>query len=464
MKKINILLLEDSRLDADLIRKELEEEGLCFNLTRIETETDFIKHVKKGIYDIILSDYNLPQFDGLTALQITQELDPSLPFIIVTGSLSEEVAAQCIQRGAWDYVVKERLFRLSSSINKCLALNVARTSSRQAEETRKKYDFIINTVNIPMSLINLEYEYEAVNEAYCRMLILERENIIGRTIFDIWPNRESADKIKRMLDACFRGKEIKEADWIEIPGGTTRFREIHFFPYRNEAGEITHAVIVSYDITDLKQAEQKIKNSLEEKEVLIKEIHHRVKNNLQIISSMLHMQSRYIPDKSSLGFFLDSVNRVKSMALIHENLYQSHDLNNVNFSRYLDKLISNLFLVFHFDDKKITFKKILQEDISININLAVPAGLIINELLSNSLKYAFPEGKNGFILLEMKFADKTYHLTIEDNGIGLPEGFDYRNSNTLGLLLVHALVRQIHGEMEIARDPGTKFTIHFPEF
>ncbi|MBN1948525.1 MAG: response regulator, partial [Candidatus Cloacimonetes bacterium] len=138
MKKINILLLEDSKVDADMIRKELEEEGLCFNLTRIETENDFIRHVKNGGYDIILSDYNLPQFDGLSALQITQDLAPSLPFIIVTGSLSEEVAAQCIQRGAWDYVVKERLFRLSSSINKCLALNIAKTSSQQAEETRKK--------------------------------------------------------------------------------------------------------------------------------------------------------------------------------------------------------------------------------------------------------------------------------------------------------------------------------------
>jgi two-component system, sensor histidine kinase ChiS len=232
---------------------------------------------------------------------------------------------------------------------------------------------------------------------------------------------------------------------------------------RDSQGNPTRMIGTISDITDQKTASQKLKNSLLEKEVLLKEIHHRVKNNLQIISSLINLQSRYVEDEDILNIFLESRIRIQSMALIHENLYQSESLAKINFYSYVKTLTSYLFHSYELDNN-VKYKINVEEDISLNINTAVPCGLIINELVSNAFKYAFPEGEEGMVNIEFKSKPKEYYiLRVSDNGIGLPEDIKPENSASLGLNLVRILVNQLDGEIDIVRDNGTSFEIRFME-
>lgn len=220
-------------------------------------------------------------------------------------------------------------------------------------------------------------------------------------------------------------------------------------------------LVINNDITKRKKVEYKIKASLKEKETLLKEIHHRVKNNLQIISSLLDLQERYVKnDPIAVNVLKESKNRVMSMAMIHEMIYKSKDLSHINFSEYIRNLISNIFQSYGANSSITSVKNI--EQIYLNIETAVPLGLIISELISNSLKYAFPEDKKGEILVSLT-KDEKFELTISDNGIGLPEEIDFNTESTLGLKLVRSLINQVDGTIQLDRTKGTKYTITFHE-
>ena len=206
--------------------------------------------------------------------------------------------------------------------------------------------------------------------------------------------------------------------------------------------------------------EEKIKASLKEKEVLLKEVHHRVKNNMQIISSMLGLQSTYVKNEYFNDVLKDCQNRIKSMALIHEKLYQSDNMARIIISEYVDTLLSYLKNSYTSNNISINYKML--KNISFNLDIAIPLGLIINELITNSLKHAFLKDKQGNIDLSInKIDENTYMLMIKDNGIGLPNNFDINNTNTLGLQLVKVLVEQINGILEINNDNGATFKITF---
>ena len=340
MKHLKILMLEDSKLDAELIKKELIKENFEFDTRRVETKEDFIREIQSYQPDLVLSDYSLPQFDGITALSIAIEYAPETPIIIVTGSLSEETAAECIKSGAWDYVVKERLFRLNSVIKNAMNLKTEKDKIARIEANRKKYEFMINTFTVPLALIDRYYRYEAVNDAFCIMQNMPRKLIIGNSVSDVW-DKEHFEAILKNLDKAFSGETIHTERWLETKAYGKRYMNIEYIPYYT-ASEISHVIVSSYDITERKKSEDIVIASLKEKEVMLKEIHHRVKNNLQIISSLLHMQLSFIKDPKSLQLYIESINRVKSMALIHENLYQSENLDDVNFKNYTKRLIMQL--------------------------------------------------------------------------------------------------------------------------
>ena len=214
------------------------------------------------------------------------------------------------------------------------------------------------------------------------------------------------------------------------------------------------------DITDTKEAEEKIKKSLEEKNVLLQEIHHRVKNNMQIISSLLSLQSSHIDKEKTLNILNESQGRIKAMAMVHEKLYQSKNFDNINFEDYIKSLIMQLESSYHID-KTLIKTKINVEDVYLDINTAIPCGLIINELISNIIKHAFNESEKGNINVKFSRRGINYILSVKDDGIGLPSKIDIKNTDTLGLKLVNALVNQLEGTMEINRNNGTQFMIKF---
>jgi len=217
------------------------------------------------------------------------------------------------------------------------------------------------------------------------------------------------------------------------------------------------------DITGRKQAEEQIKASLKEKEVLLKEIHHRVKNNLQIISSMLNLQAKSIKDPKALEMFRESQNRVRSIALVHEKSYQFKGLSRLDFSDHVRSLVSHLFRSYGVHSDRIALR-IHVEDVYLGIDTAIPCGLIINELVSNSLKHAFPEGKGEISIDLQRQHDDHYMLVVRDNGDGLPKDLDFRNTETLGLQLVNTLTDQIGGSIELGSSAGTEVKVTFTDF
>src|SRR5664280_2568369 len=243
---------------------------------------------------------------------------------------------------------------------------------------------------------------------------------------------------------------------------------IYLTAYRNEEilerAKLTepYAYIVKpFEEREIIAKNEFLKKSLKEQEILLREIHHRVNNNMQIISSLLSLQSTQVKDERDLDLFIDSLNRVKSMAKVHERLYQSDDLSSIKFAEYGSSMLTDLFSS-HRTSPGIRLKVDI-EDVSFNMETAIPCGLIINELVSNSLKYAFPDGQGEINVSLMNYQGNKFCLTISDNGIGIPLDMDFKNTKSLGFRLTNNLTQQLEGEILLDRSNGTKFQIIFEE-
>lgn len=218
---------------------------------------------------------------------------------------------------------------------------------------------------------------------------------------------------------------------------------------------------IAIDETERKSIEDRLRASLEEKEILLREIHHRVKNNMTVIYSLLDLQSKFAYERHDRQMLNDAKARIKAMALIHEKLYRSPNLAKIDFSDYLRDILNNIFMSYVQDPGRIALK-IEVHDIALVIDDAIPCGLIINELVSNTLRHAFPEGRKGEITVGMRSYDNDMiELIVEDNGIGLPSDLDSRKKASMGLGLVDALVNQLHGKIELHKEEGTRFRITF---
>lgn len=272
-----------------------------------------------------------------------------------------------------------------------------------------------------------------------------------KKIHDIVPS-ELSSQIAFYLDRVFGTGSMQIFDFQIQRNGKKYDYEARFVANGDD-----EVLVIFRDITERRQAEEAKKN-----EMLLKEIHHRIKNNLQVISSLLYLQSKDIKDKDVLEMFKESQNRVKSMALAHEKLYRSKDMERVDTGEYIKDLANYLFQSYSIDSKVIGLN-IKAENILLGIDVAIPCGFIINELITNSLKHAFPDGRKGELCIDFHSENNKFILAIGDNGIGLPEDLDIRNTETLGLKLVTTLVEQIRGNIELDRSNGTKFKITFKE-
>ncbi len=300
-----------------------------------------------------------------------------------------------------------------------------------------------------------------MNDSCLAWLGYQRHEVIGHSTLDLslWRNYDDRMEIAgRLSDEraitgiektfCTKSREERDAlisaELIELSGEPC-------------------VVWIAYDITERKRADERIKNSLREKEVLLQEIHHRVKNNLQVISSLLNLQSGYIKDPVVKELFRESQDRVKSMALIHEKLYKSTDLARIDFSEYVHSLTQMLFQSYRATRGDIQLKSQV-EPVFLDIDTAVPVGLMLNELVSNSLKHAFPTGGPGTIFIDLEPRSKDeYTLSMRDDGVGVPDDFNVETSNSLGLRLVRILTKQIGGALEFRSDDETEFKIQFQD-
>jgi two-component sensor histidine kinase len=267
------------------------------------------------------------------------------------------------------------------------------------------------------------------------------------------------------MEREYNGHEIV----IERPDGQRLTVLAYANPIHDEAGTLLGAVNVLVDITDrkrtemaLRDSEERLKVALHEKEVLLKEIHHRVKNNLQVVCSLLRLQCDTIDDSTLRELFYESELRVRSMALIHETLYQTPDVARFHLAPFLRTLSAELFRAYGVDPQHIALT-IRIDEVVLPLDAAIPCGLILNELLSNALKHAFPNGGRGDIRIELQAGtDRQVLLRVADTGVGLPEGVDVCQTDSLGLQLVSALTEQLQGTIAVERDGGTALTVTFP--
>lgn len=349
-----------------------------------------------------------------------------------------------------------------------LALKNEIISYTNLQEAYNELDQIFRSSPDGMLFIDTESNIIRINQSLLDLLGLEKNECLNKKCWEI------------IKCPCCQGNSCNilknystigplEFD-LEVPNknGEIRYCISSMRILKNRKGEPAGIINNIKDITDRKKAEEEIKNALKEKEIMLKEIHHRVKNNLQIIYSLMRLQESYLKNRESLEYFRDTAHRIRSMGIIHENLYHSEFLSRINFIDYINSLKDELLRLYRkgSEDISITIApkpgKGKDAGLYLDIDAAIPCGLIINELISNSLKYAFPGGRKGEISIAF-FQDEQqrYTLIVGDNGIGVPGDFDIYNSNSLGLELVTALVEQLDGSIDVEKDTGLKYTIKF---
>jgi PAS domain S-box-containing protein len=312
-------------------------------------------------------------------------------------------------------------------------------------------------------IYDAQRRFQFVNAQGVRLGGVPESALLGHTDEEIHPP-EITDAYLPYLQKAVetRTSQTRECT-ITLPSvGQVTF-VVTYVPLLDEQGEIYQILGITHDITLRKQSEKQIQESLREKEVLLQEIHHRVKNNLQVISSLLDLQSQQLNEPHLVEMFRNSRNRVKSMALVHEKLYESKSFAKVSFSEYIETLVMNLLVVYEEKSNQIDLELNLDE-VALTIDTAIPCGLIINELVSNALKYAFPNQTRGTIFIAFNAQeDKHYTLVVRDNGIGLPPNFNFHTVKSLGLQLVKILASQLEGTLQVDDSSGTEFQLKFSE-
>lgn len=326
-------------------------------------------------------------------------------------------------------------------------------------ESEERYRTAIECSNDAVTIVQGDLRVYA-NQKFLEMFGYDRlDEVIGQPIYPVI-HPDERDRVVEMDRRRQSGEPAPSR--YEFKGvrkdGTVIYIEVSVagITYRGKPATLHYL----RDITERREAEEQIKTSLREKEVLLKEVHHRVKNNLQVVSSLLFLQSQTVQDEETRRILEESRNRVKSMAFIHKQLYQSTNVAQIDFSPYVRNLARNLLDSYRTNGNGITLD-VHVDEVFLSLDMAIPCGLIINELISNALKHAFLNGPEGQISVDLHRVGEKNVLIVSDNGVGLPGEIDVVSAKTLGLQLVSALVKQIEGRLELTRDKGTVFKITF---
>ncbi|WP_281773996.1 PAS domain S-box protein [Methanobacterium formicicum] len=350
-------------------------------------------------------------------------------------------------------------------------ITLRKKAEKALQDSEEKYHTLFESNPTYTILVSLEGSILDVNSAASEFAGISSQELIGKNFpeLQIFPNEEDIKFQRSKFLRALQGETIKPFQYQLIDyKGNYSWVESQLVPIKKD-GEINSILVISKDITERKKAMDGLERMVDEKNILIKEIHHRVKNNMQIISSLLNLQSQHLKadEQFAVSILKESQNRVKSMAMIHENLYQSKDFTHIKFEDYITRLVYELFYSYSGDADKIRLV-VDVDDVNLNMETAVPCGLIVSELFTNSVKYAFPEGREGEIRVSLKQEPgkddaREFILTVSDDGVGFPPDLDYRNTETLGLELVNSLTCQIDGNISLDLTQGTKFTVKFKE-
>ncbi len=358
---------------------------------------------------------------------------------------SQRRAAELDQKNA---ALREEILRRTEA-EESLRQNTERLG-RLAALVKSSDDAIISTT--------LEGIITSWNPAATRLLGYDAGEILGQPVTRLIPE-DRVEEEKQTMKRIERGQRVADFEAPRLcKDGRLMDMAVTISPIEDAQGRVVGASTIARDITERRRAAARVTASLREKDALLREVHHRVKNNMQVVSSLLQLQSNYLQDPKLLGPFQDCQNRIRTMALIHEQLYRSEGLSRIDFKEYLESLTAMLLRA-HGSGSHIRAQFLLQP-VVLGLDTALPLGLIANELISNSLKHAFPGRQNGLVRVSLsRHNGDEFRLAVGDDGQGLPE--DISQSNSLGVRLVRLLTGQIKGRMEHKNDHGAEFSIFF---
>ena len=455
-----IMVVDDEASIAAYLEECLEFMGykVVGRASSGESAVDMAKQFRP---DLILMDIVMPgKLDGIDASRIINaEMD--IPIIFLTAYADDNFIKRAKNVDPYGYIIKPfQEAELKATIEITLS---KKEEERRWREEEEKYRFLLE--NISEGIIAGESRGRVIfwNRGAEAIFGYSVDEAVDKPLTFVMPEefrRGYQRRIKRVISA---GKSEIIGRRFEVFGlrkdGSKFPLELSINSWRIR-GDVFF-ICVALDITERKKADDKIRAALKEKELLLREIRHRVKNNLNLIYSLLNLQSRYIKDRKALMMFIESRNRVRSIALINDDLHLLKGQERVDFANYIRNLVARLFHSYGVDTNLIRYKLDV-DDIFMDIKTAVPCGLIISELVSNSFKYAFPRRKKGKICIDLhKDKQNRFILVVSDNGVGFPEGLDFRSTESLGLQIVADLVEQLKGTIELDRRGGTKFKISF---
>jgi PAS domain S-box-containing protein len=351
--------------------------------------------------------------------------------------------------------------------------NQAQSLLRDSEERLRL--FIENVTDYALFQVNTEARISSWNTGAERTFGYTEAEILGRPMRDLYlPEEAARGDAEKDLEIAQANGRFEDARLLVRKDGTRLFARWVTTPMLDDAGDLRGYAKVLRDETERRHAEQRLQASLAEKHALLQEIHHRVKNNLQVITSLLSIQAERIQNPDVSAVIEDTENRVRAIAALHETLYSSNDLASIEFGSYVERLVRDLVGFFGVDEKRLSVA-IRADELLVDIGQAIPLGLIVNELVTNTFKHAFPVGKSGLMEIHLKYlADTPDHaigrsvdrglgeITVKDNGVGLPANLRLNETPSMGLHLVNVLVEQLNGELEVAATEGTSFTVRFP--
>lgn len=459
-KALQILLAEDNPDDAELLRIHLKREKIEADITIVADRVSYAKELNQKNWDIIISDYLMPGFDGMEALEILKESGKDIPFILISGTIGEEIAVNSVLSGANDYMLKDNLTRLKTSIQRELEAKRLRDEKKaqdielEKRENRFQNLFRYSLDGIIISELN-KYVISA-NKAASDILGYSREELISMSraqLFDISdPETHRAFEL-REESGSFQGKlTMMKKDGTLLPV------EVSSRIYEIASGEFQAATIFR-DISSRLKSEEEIKKALSEKDIMLAEIHHRVKNNMAIISGMLQLQMDNSEDALLQRTLSQSISRIKSMALVHEMLYDTDSMSTIDMGDYVSALVHHLC---ENSGKQNIETRIEKESVHFDITKAIPCGLIINELVTNTLKHAFVNSDQGLLTISMKIENNIFSITVADNGPGMSDLGLIENSRTLGYAIINSLVSQLQARLDVRNNGGFQAEIHVP--
>jgi PAS domain S-box-containing protein len=362
--------------------------------------------------------------------------------------------------------VKSNLKNVETFLNIASVALKRRKAEKELEDRERLLRLVTDNMLNLVAHVDKDGKFMYVSPSVKNLLGYEVDEVLGKNVFEFM-ELTHPDDIEKVMSTFIDDNQtykpgnvqhrFKCADnhymWINSSGN----------PLFDSENKYNGVVFSMTDIDSIKNTEEKYKSSLHEKELILRELHHRVKNNMQIISSLLSLQAKSLKDERDLEIFKSSQSRVKSMALIHEKLYDSPDFSHINLADYIQSLVEELYDTYNIRADKIHLK-INIHDIKLNMETSIPLGLLINEIVSNSLKYAFPENENfenPKLVIELKKEKNDYILMIMDNGIGIHDKLDLEKSESLGMQLINSLTEQVDGKLKLDTSHGTKFTIKF---